>query len=120
MNVPIGDRDEIEQLRRQLKEITAERDRLLEENRRLISCSEHSQECIPAGKSDSANTIIGISLDTAIRSVAILPKVNNESSLSEKVQLFRSVFRGREDVFAKLWQSKRNGKVGYSPACSHE
>jgi hypothetical protein len=37
----------------------------------------------------------------------------------EKVSLFRSLFRGRQDVFPKLWISKA-GKKGYSPACSNE
>ena len=40
-------------------------------------------------------------------------------SSQEKVGLFRSLFRGREDVFPKLWTS-RAGKKGYSPACTNE
>ncbi len=40
-------------------------------------------------------------------------------SPDRKVGLFRSLFRGREDVYAVRWQS-RNGKSGYSPACAHE
>ncbi len=42
-----------------------------------------------------------------------------ELSSREKIRLFRSLFRGREDVFAKRWES-RTGKSGYSPACSIE
>ncbi|MHB8845332.1 MAG: TOTE conflict system archaeo-eukaryotic primase domain-containing protein [Nitrospirota bacterium] len=37
----------------------------------------------------------------------------------EKVSLFRSLFRGREDIFPKLWTS-RAGKKGYSPACAND
>jgi hypothetical protein len=37
----------------------------------------------------------------------------------EKVSLFRSLFRGREDIFPKLWTG-RAGKKGYSPACSND
>jgi superfamily II DNA or RNA helicase len=37
----------------------------------------------------------------------------------EKVALFRSFFRGREDLFPKLWTS-RVGKKGYSPACTND
>ena len=37
----------------------------------------------------------------------------------EKVALFRSFFRGREDLFPKLWTS-RAGKKGYSPACTND
>lgn len=36
-----------------------------------------------------------------------------------KVALFRSLFRGREDVFAQRWESAK-GKAGYSPACGNE
>ncbi|MBU4301881.1 MAG: DEAD/DEAH box helicase [Actinobacteria bacterium] len=39
---------------------------------------------------------------------------------SSNVRLFRSLFRGREDVYARLWQSQRGGKTGYSPACNNE
>ncbi len=40
-------------------------------------------------------------------------------SPQEKVALFRSLFRGREDLFPKLWTS-RAGKKGYSPACTND
>lgn len=36
-----------------------------------------------------------------------------------KVELFRKVFRGRNDVYAVRWQSAK-GKSGYSPACGNE
>jgi superfamily II DNA or RNA helicase len=38
----------------------------------------------------------------------------------EKVRLFRRLFRGREDVFPKLWLNPKTGKKGYAPACSNE
>ncbi len=38
----------------------------------------------------------------------------------EKIALFKDYFRGREDVYAKLWINKRSGKHGYSPSCKHE
>ena len=38
----------------------------------------------------------------------------------EKIALFRSLFRGREDVYAARWQSVTTGKSGYSPACANE
>lgn len=41
-------------------------------------------------------------------------------SLQEKVDLFRSLFKGREDVFARRWYSKTTGKAGYQPVCSNE
>lgn len=45
--------------------------------------------------------------------------VHNYSTPSEKITLFRSLFRGREDVYPNRWQSKV-GKSGYSPACGNE
>lgn len=41
-------------------------------------------------------------------------------SLEEKVTLFRSLFQGREDVFARRWFSNSIGKSGYQPVCSRE
>jgi hypothetical protein len=39
---------------------------------------------------------------------------------AEKVALFRSLFRGRADVFPKLWVNAKAGKKGYAPACANE
>ena len=38
----------------------------------------------------------------------------------EKIRLFRSLFRGREDVFARRWYSVQKEKGGYSPVCANE
>jgi len=37
-----------------------------------------------------------------------------------KIELFRTLFRGREDVFPLRWENAKKGKSGYSPACSNE
>jgi hypothetical protein len=42
------------------------------------------------------------------------------STNAEKVALFRSLFRGREDVFPRRWENSKTGKSGYSPACANE
>lgn len=39
---------------------------------------------------------------------------------AEKVRLFRSLFRGRLDVFPTRFVSKRTGKAGYAPACRNK
>lgn len=41
-------------------------------------------------------------------------------SPEEKIALFRSIFRGREDVFARRWFSRTSGKSGYQPVCRKE
>lgn len=40
--------------------------------------------------------------------------------IEERVALFRSLFRGREDVFARRWYNKTNGNCGYQPVCLNE
>jgi len=45
--------------------------------------------------------------------------VTAASAPDEKVALFLSLFRGREDVYALRWEG-RSGKSGYSPACANE
>ena len=39
---------------------------------------------------------------------------------SEKITLFRSLFRGRADVYPRYWRSKTTDKSGYSPVCRNE
>ena len=41
-------------------------------------------------------------------------------SLQEKMDLFCSLFKGRDDVFARRWYSKTSGKAGYQPVCPNE
>jgi hypothetical protein len=37
-----------------------------------------------------------------------------------KLKLFRSLFRGREDIFPTRFVSKKTGKPGYAPACRNK
>lgn len=46
--------------------------------------------------------------------------VNKHSSSTEKIELFMSLFKGREDVYAKRWENKKLHTSGYSPACANE
>lgn len=46
--------------------------------------------------------------------------VNKFSSPQEKIKLYRSLFRGREDVFARRWHSIKSEKSGYQPVCENE
>ena len=41
-------------------------------------------------------------------------------SNADKITLFRSLFRGREDVFPRRWENPKTGKAGYAPACRNE
>src|SRR6476469_2553588 len=46
--------------------------------------------------------------------------VDRTSSSQAKIALFRSLFRGREDVYPRRFESRRTGKSGYAPACANE
>jgi hypothetical protein len=45
--------------------------------------------------------------------------IRYDSPTADKLALFRSLFRGREDVYPLRWESKA-GRSGYSPACNNE
>lgn len=47
-------------------------------------------------------------------------QITMQSSSTEKIALFRSLFKGREDVFARRWYNPKTGKSGYSPVCANE
>ena len=42
--------------------------------------------------------------------------VHRGSPAQTKITLFRSLFRGREDVYPRRFESLRTGKSGYAPA----
>jgi len=48
------------------------------------------------------------------------PGINSNSVPSEKIRLYMSLFKGRDDVYAKRWESKQKEKSGYSPSCLNE
>jgi len=46
--------------------------------------------------------------------------VDQKSSSQAKIVLFRSLFRGREDVYPRRFESRKTGRSGYAPACANE
>jgi hypothetical protein len=55
-----------------------------------------------------------MSLDSTLRDI------DRHSSAEDKIRLFRSLFRGREDVYPRRFESRKTGKSGYAPACANE
>lgn len=49
-----------------------------------------------------------------------IPSVNTHSSAQQKIDLFLSLFKGREDVYAKRYHSAKTGKSGYTTVCKNE
>ena len=56
-------------------------------------------------------------LESSSRQKAEQPK---QVQPDDKAALFLNYFRGRDDVYARLWVNNRTGKRGYSPVCKHE
>ena len=69
---------------------------------------------------EDENTELKKRLGEDVVPVVQKPTAMQKLSVQEKVGLFRSVFKGREDVFAKRWYSKASGKGGYQPVCQNE
>jgi len=46
--------------------------------------------------------------------------IDHRSPPEMKIALFRSLFRGRSDVYPRRFESRRTGKSGYQPACANE
>ena len=100
-----GDRDELaDELARAEAEL-AELDRRREAVRARV---ESVRERIGTG-SASEDAQAG---EATNRAVAFTP--------DEKIDLFRTLFRGRPDVFPTRFVSRRTGRPGYAPACSNK
>ncbi|MBF0493202.1 MAG: hypothetical protein HQM15_10535 [Deltaproteobacteria bacterium] len=99
---------EIEHLKTQLKIALAECEHLRTENKVLRAQFQKPVET-PSIKIE----------DDFISGKTFQANEKTSLSLEQKVFLFRSLFRGREDVYALRWEGKE-GKKGYSPACVHD
>jgi hypothetical protein len=58
--------------------------------------------------------------ETAKRALLSSSRTTAASPAAEKIALFRSLFRGRDDVFPRRWRNHKTGKTGYAPACRNE
>ena len=120
-------KDEIHQMRgndQQRLERRARRDELLE----AIGQEEMRLARLEADKADSNRRLVELRGELA--SLGAVPgirvhlpvaiEVPVPRTSADKVKLFRSLFRGREDVFPTRFVSKKTGKPGYVPACRNK
>jgi hypothetical protein len=101
--------------------LLTENDRLKEEikNLRIQPCVEEPQEVID----DTPSYIVQqeLILEPKKEGFSDSPcPINKMSDSKEKIKLFMSLFKGREDVYAKRWENNKKGTSGYSPACANE
>jgi hypothetical protein len=66
---------------------------------------------------DFSRPFCGMPEDPGISSPAV---VHSRSPGADKILLFRSLFRGREDVYPRRFESLTTGRSGYAPACGNE
>ena len=110
--------DKIASLEKRLSMIDRERDSLVMDVARLKDELESLR--------DEDNAIGSINSPTSCEHVPVEegkkidPASPGDHLTSERIRLFLSFFKGRDDVYARLWSSKRSGKEGYSPACKNE
>lgn len=97
--------------------------KLLEENQRLKNEYENFRKRfgLPLTSPYTKNDVqASIELNNIQPVEAVKPgHVTNSSFPEDKINLFMSLFKGRDDVYAKRWQNKE-GKSGYSPVCLNE
>jgi hypothetical protein len=93
--------------------LLAEQKALLEENEILKARLRIIDPPRPATSEELEEHLL---LDFAAPESSIIPR---QQDPAEKIRLFMSFFKGREDVYAKRWQN-RQGKAGYAPVCRNE
>jgi superfamily II DNA or RNA helicase len=60
---------------------------------------------VPEGESNDGNHYTG---------------VTSASDTLSKIRLFMSLFKGRDDVYAKRWENNKKGTSGYAPVCLNQ
>jgi superfamily II DNA or RNA helicase len=55
-----------------------------------------------------------------VREETVTARVATPGTPTEKVRLFRQLFRGRDDLYPTRFVSKKTGKAGYAPACANK
>ena len=99
--------------------LLSEKKRLMKENDRLkaqleITKSKPSENRI-AESSTEKNSLKDDPAD-----ISAFSAVNNTSDSISKIRLFMSLFKGRDDVYAKKWENKKKATSGFSPVCLNQ
>lgn len=89
-------REQIHSLKKRLEKVDIEKARIAGEIERLAAQLEREE------------------------SPSVETRATSRFTPEEKIAIFKSLFRGREDVFPKRWDNQKTGRSGYSPACHHE
>jgi superfamily II DNA or RNA helicase len=110
---------EYEELFRKYKALLAENDILRAENKRLKAQLGILEQEQIISENVSENNLMLEKADQNIEAGVLHNDDNSLMTPNDKIKFFMSLFRGRNDVYAKRWQNKE-GKSGYSPVCLNE
>ena len=103
MSVDDSPSTEIADLQKRLTDLDRER-------ADILAALEHLKRQVAAPEMQPTTTL---QMAGGVASPAVL-------SNTEKIALFRSLFRGRDDVFPRRWENSKTDKSGYAPACHNE
>jgi hypothetical protein len=100
----------------------------LEEIERLLSEKKNELDKLDARRAELMSEIIEIKqakkawleIEEDISQPASPTSVTSQSPQETKIDLFRSLFRGREDVYPRRFENVKTGKKGYAPVCQNE
>jgi superfamily II DNA or RNA helicase len=101
--------DEIPHLRRQIAELRSLIDRLAAPA--TVSGASARPTTAKPPLPDEAN--LSVARPSCTRSD--LPQADRNSPQEVKIELFRALFTGRDDVYAYRWENSREGKKGWAP-----
>jgi len=123
MNMPIKSSlknlEDEGQLLDKYNRLLSELNRLKDENRQLkeqlgLADTDDSKNSIQTSKTEKSNFQTETSENTSDSIIA------STSDPIEKIRLFMTLFKCREDVYARRWENRRKGTSGYSPVCLNE
>ncbi len=94
------------------------RDAIAHEESRLLRIEEELREA--QARLASLKTTLAIQGDSPQGAPVGKARPSTPATATEKVALFRSRFRGRDDVYPRFWTNAKTGRKGYAPACANE
>lgn len=94
---------------------------LEKEREQLLQRLQEIDEQISELKRQKTTNSIPPAFETQIANkVSQSVSINKYSSVTDKINLYHSLFRGQQDVFARRFESAKTGKSGYQPVCENE
>jgi superfamily II DNA or RNA helicase len=97
--------EEINRLSKENSQLKSQLGLTKSELSRNTASAKNSEKCIPDDETIDKNCF---------------SDVDSKADPISKIRLFMSLFKGRDDAYAKRWENKRKGTSGYSPVCLNQ